>query len=115
VWGRSRKGQPVVRQVTAKERFARTLKAFHQQCRRMRHWSLPEQHRRLTQMLRGHFAYFGISGNSDRLTALRFQVRGCWRKWLLRRSAERHLPWAAFARIAARFPLPLPVLVHRYA
>lgn len=115
VWGRSRKGAAVVRQLTAKDRFARTLKAFAVQCRRMRHWPLRDQHRRLTQMLRGHFAYFGITGNYARLSALRYQVRGCWRKWLQRRSAKRDLPWAAFARIAERFPLPTPVIIHRYA
>jgi len=115
VWGCSRQGKAVVRQFTAKDRHARTLKAFTRQCRRMRHWPLRDQHRRLIRMLRGHFAYFGITGNYDRLRALRYQVRGCWRKWLLRRSAKRHLPWPAFARIAARFPLPPPVIGHRYA
>jgi retron-type reverse transcriptase len=40
VWGRSRKGSVVVRQYTAKERFARTLRAIYAQCRTMRHWLL---------------------------------------------------------------------------
>jgi RNA-directed DNA polymerase len=115
VWGRSRKGKAMVRQRTAKERFARTLKAFGQQCRHMRHWSLSDQHRRLAQMLRGHFAYFGITGNSDRLNDLHHQVRCCWRKWLSRRSDRRNLPWTAFAQIEARLPLPKPLILHRYA
>ena len=114
VWGRSRKGKAVVRQLTAKDRLARTLKAFTAQCRGMRHWPLRDQHRRLTQMLRGHFAYFGITGNYDRLNDLRYQVRRCWRKWLSRRSDRRNLPWTAFARIEAHFPLPTPVIIHRY-
>ena len=115
VWGRSRKGRVVVRQLTAKDRFARTLKAFTAQCRAMRHRPLPDQHRRLTQMLRGHYAYFGISGNCDRLCDLLYHVRCCWRKWLSRRSDRRNLPWAAFAGIETRFPLPTPVIIHRYA
>lgn len=114
VWGRSRKGKAVVRQLTAKDRLARTLKAFTQQCRGMRHWPLRDQHRRLAQMLRGHFAYFGITGNYDRLNDLLYQVRRCWRKWLSRRSDRRNLPWTAFARIEARFPLPAPIIIHRY-
>lgn len=113
-WGCSRKGKAVVRQLTAKDRLARTLKAFTQQCRGMRHWPLRDQHRRLTQMLRGHFAYFGITGNYDRLNDLVYQVRRCWRKWLSRRSDRRNLPWTAFTRIEARFPLPTPVIIHRY-
>jgi len=114
LWGRSRKGRAVVRQFTAKDRFVRTLKAFTQQCRAMRHCPLPDQHQRLTQMLRGHFAYFGISGNYRRLSDLLYQVRRCWRKWLSRRSDRRDLPWSAFARLEVRFPLPTPVIVHRY-
>jgi RNA-directed DNA polymerase len=114
VWGRSRKGNAVVRQLTAKDRLARTLKAFTQQCCRMRHWPLRDQHRRLAQMLRGHFAYFGITGNYDRLNNLLYQVRRCWRKWLSRRSDRRNLPWTVFARIEAHFPLPAPVIIHRY-
>lgn len=114
VWGRSRKGKAVVRQLTAKDRLARTLKAITAQCRGMRHWPLRDQHRRLAQMLRGHFAYFGITGNYDRLNDLLYQVRRCWRKWLSRRSDRRNLPWTAFARIEARFPLPTPVIIHRY-
>jgi group II intron reverse transcriptase/maturase len=115
VWGRSRKGWTVVRQLTAKDRFARTLKAFSQQCRRMRHWPLPDQQRRLSQMLSGHYAYFGITGNSVRLSHLRYQVCCCWRKWLSRRSDRRNVSWQAFGRLAARFPLPRPVILHRYA
>ena len=114
VWARSRKGKAVVRRLTAKDRFARTLKAFNEQCRAMRHWPLVDQHRRLSQMLRGHFAYFGLTGNYDRLNDLHYHVHRCWRKWLSRRSSRRDLSWAAFARIAARFRLPTPVIVHRY-
>jgi len=48
-------------QRTAKDRLARTLKALNEQCRLMRPWPLAEQHRRLCQILKGHFAYFGNS------------------------------------------------------
>ena len=115
VWGRSRKGKLVVRQVTAKDRFARTLKAIDQQCRRMRHWMLREQHQRLCQMLRGHYAYFGLSDNGVRLDALCHQAQRCWRKWLSRRSNESSLSWARFKRVLEHLPLPRPRLVHHYA
>jgi group II intron reverse transcriptase/maturase len=114
VWGKSRKGYSVVRQQTAKDRFARTLAAIRDRCRRMRHEPLPDQHRQLSQLLRGHFAYFGISGNSARLGDLRYQARRIWRKWLSRRSNKSRVTWEIFARIEARFPLPPPSIVHRY-
>jgi hypothetical protein len=66
-------------------------------------------------MLKGHYAYFGISGNYERLTTLPYQVARIWRKWLSRRSYERSIPWVAFTRILQLFPLPQPRTVHRYA
>jgi hypothetical protein len=44
VWGKSRKGKNVVRQVTAKKRYARALAAVVDWCRTHRHQSFPEQH-----------------------------------------------------------------------
>ncbi|MDP3671411.1 MAG: reverse transcriptase domain-containing protein [Telluria sp.] len=114
IWVRSRKGWPVVKQITAKDRLARAVKAVNQQCRKMRHWSVRDQHQKLCRMLKGHFAYFGISGNSKRLTSLKYLAERCWRKWLSRRSSKSNIPWAAFKEILKRFPLPQARIVHRY-
>ena len=115
VWVTSEKGRAMVRQLTAKDRVARTLKAISQVCRNMRTRPLRDQHQRLSRMLKGHYAYFGISGNYERLATLPYQVARIWRKWLSRRSNERSMPWAAFTRILQLFPLPQPRIVHRYA
>lgn len=61
-WGASRKGDTVVYQKTTKGRIARTLKSFNQYCRKFRHKSLGEQYIALNRKLRGHYAYFGITG-----------------------------------------------------
>jgi RNA-directed DNA polymerase len=114
VWGKSRKGHRVVRQQTAKDRFARALEAINEKCRRIRTEPLVDQHRQLSQKLKGHFAYFGISGNSKRLAALHYETRRIWRQWLSRRSNNSRVTWDVFARIEKRFPLPLPKIVHRY-
>src|SRR6202040_2468492 len=63
VWGKSRKGKNVVRQVTAKNRYARALAAVSDWCRTNRHLSIPEQHAQLVAKMRGHYAYYGITGN----------------------------------------------------
>ena len=115
LWGKSRNGKAMVWQRTAKDRLARTLKAINQQCRRMRHWPVAEQHHRLCQMLQGHFAYFGIRGNSQRLAAVLHQTRRIWRKWLSRRSWASYVTWVQFVRLVATYPLPAPRIVHRYA
>jgi RNA-directed DNA polymerase len=112
-WGKTRKGQVTMWQRTAKDRLARTLKVINRQCRVMRHWPVAEQHRRLCRMLQGHYAYFGISGNSQRLGAVLHQARRAWRKWLSRRSWKSYVTWAQFSRMVAVYPLPLPRIIHR--
>jgi group II intron reverse transcriptase/maturase len=115
VWVITRRGKAAVRQLTAKDRLARALKALSDQCRQMRHWMLREQHARLCQMLRGYYAYFGIGGNARRLGHLRYHAERYWRKWLSRRSAKRRLGWAQFARLLKLLPLPAPRIIHPYA
>jgi RNA-directed DNA polymerase len=115
VWVTSEKGRAMVRQLTAKDRVARTLKTISRVCRSMRTRPLRDQHQRLCRMLKGHYAYFGISGNYERLATVPYQVARIWRKWLSRRSNERSMPWVAFTKILNLFPLPQPRIVHRYA
>ena len=114
VWGRSRWGMSAVRQYTAKDRLARTIRAFNECCKRVRHWSLADQQLRLSQMLQGHYAYFGISSNIERLQALHRAATRLWRKWLSRRTRLPCLSWESFLRLLARFPLPVPRIIHRY-
>jgi group II intron reverse transcriptase/maturase len=112
VWGRSRAGKLAVKQLTAKDRFARTLTNFNEQVRAMRHRPVREQHQRLCRMLNGHYAYFGIRGNFRRLSNLTFQVGKLWRKWLSRRSNAGDITWESFNEILNRFPLPQARIIH---
>jgi hypothetical protein len=57
-----------VRQVTAKQRYARALAAVTAWCRKHRHLPIPEQHTQLVAKMRGHYAYYGIAGNTRRLS-----------------------------------------------
>ena len=65
VWGRSMRGKDVVRQITAKGRFARALKSVHDWCKRYRHLPVKAQQDYLARVIRGHCAYFGLTGNSQ--------------------------------------------------
>src|SRR5512135_389867 len=82
-WGRSRRGRWVVKRKTSKSRFRRGLAAMAQWCRMNRHRALADQHQALSQKLRGHFAYYGITGNADALNRFQRRVIGLWRKWLV--------------------------------
>jgi RNA-directed DNA polymerase len=114
VWGRSRGGRPIVRQVTAKSRYARALAAVTEWCRKNRHRPIPEQHAHLAAMMRGHFAYYGIAGNSRRLRWYARQVVRIWKKWLSRRGRHGNVPWARLTELLKRRPLPPPKITHPY-
>ncbi len=115
VWGRSRRGKSVVYQRTAKDRYARTLKALSRYCQYHRHRPLEEQHAKLSRMLRGHYAYFGITGNGKRLRWLAHRAEHIWRKWLSRRVRNGQIDWQRFKNLLAHYPLPMPRIVHQYA
>jgi group II intron reverse transcriptase/maturase len=112
-WGRSRRGFWVVKRKTASERVSRALRAIGQWCRRHRHLPVEQQWRILAWKVRGHYAYFGITGNTRALRCFHRAVERVWRKWLSRRGGHRPMPWDRFARLLRRYPLPAAVIVHR--
>jgi group II intron reverse transcriptase/maturase len=113
-WAKSRKGNWVVRRRTAKDRLRRALAKVNQWCRTNRHRPIAEQHKTLAAKLRGHFGYFGITGNSRAVSSFAFRVVRTWRKWLNRRSQKARMTWERFGRLMQRYPLPLARLVHRH-
>ena len=115
VWGRSRKGKDMVRQITAKSRFARALAAVSDWCRNHRHLPLRAQHRHLSSIMRGHFAYYGVGGNIRRLRGYAHQAVRIWKKWLSRRDRQSVVPWTRLNEILTRHPLPQPKISHGYA
>ena len=114
-WGLSRRGRWIVRRKTARDRFRRAVRGLWEWCRDHRHWPLAIQHRLLSAKLRGHDAYYGMTGNGLRLAALRYEVTRAWRYWLNRRSQRGLMTWTRFLRLLDRYPLPAPRVVHRRA
>jgi len=113
-WGRSRRGNWVVKQKTAKERLRRALQRVDAWCRQARHWKIREQHRALHRKIAGHYEYYGITGNWRALSRFREAVAKIWFKWLARRSQKRHVNWAWFQRLQERYRLPRPHMAHSY-
>jgi len=62
-------------------------------------------------VLRGHYGYFGITGNATALASFFYEVTQVWQKWLHRRTGRGAMPWR-FMRVLKRFPLPPPRIVH---
>jgi group II intron reverse transcriptase/maturase len=111
-WGRSRRGGWVVKRKTAKGRLKRALQAVSAWCRENRHRPIAEQHRTLTQKLRGHYAYYGITGNFFSLQDFLEGTRRIWRRWLSRRRRGGPLSWPEFLRLEQRYGLPRARVVH---
>jgi group II intron reverse transcriptase/maturase len=112
-WGRSRRGEWVVRRKTAKGRLARTLRRIGEWLREHRHDHVRDQHRALEQKLRGHDGYYGVTGNYRMLARLRRRTERLWHKWLRRRSSKSRLSWERMRALLQRLPLPKPRIVRR--
>ncbi len=65
--------------------------------------------------LRGHYAYFGITGNAKALNSILHRVKVIWHKWLSRRSQKSRITWEKFNLLMSRFPLAPPKIHHRYS
>ena len=111
-WGRSKRGNWVVRRKTSAKRFTRAMQSIREWCRANLHKPLAEQQRVLGQKLRGHCAYYGITGNGNALSAFRHEVQHIWRHWLNRRNREKSMTWERFEKLLARYPLPSAIAIH---
>ena len=111
-WGKSRKGQWVIRRKTSRKRSGRSLKRVSQWCRENMHQPLREQVESLGRKLKGHFGYYGITGNAQALRRYRWNVIRVWRKCLARRGDPQGMPWERMNRLLAFFYLPEARVVH---
>ena len=99
---------------TEKSRLHRSLARLTELMRQIRHRSIREQVFILNQVLRGHYAYYGIAGNFRALQKVQRFVERYWRKMLSSRSRAGYVTWEAFVRIKTCHPLPRPKLALSY-
>jgi group II intron reverse transcriptase/maturase len=112
-WARSRKGTWVMKRKTSTSRFSRGLKVLSEWCRTHRHHTMRDQHRTLSQKLRGHFAYYGITGNSLALGRFRTAATWIWKRWLSRRRRRGgRMTWDQLNHFLKRSPLPPAIAIH---
>jgi len=114
-WRRSRRGQWVVGQKTAKSRLTRAVRKVAEWLRHNRHRKVADQHGDLVPKLRGHYQYYGITGNSRALYSFYEAVRREWHRWLNRRSQRNTTVWERFEQMLRHYVLPRPKIVHAYA
>jgi len=112
-WACSRKGNWWMTCKTRRASFRRAKVSLYDWCRRHRHRSIKEQHAALHRRLRGHFNYFGVSGNYNSMMRLVEATKRAWYKWLCRRSQRTRLTWERFSDMLRWWPLPRPRITVR--
>ena len=111
-WGKSQKGNWAVKRKTMKSRLSCSIQKIDQWCRTHRHQPMREQWKKLCEKVRGHYGYYGITGNARCLKQFLYQVERSWRRWLDRRNSKRSFTWEKFKDFLARYSLPIPKIVH---
>jgi len=109
----SRKGKFMVNRTTNR-------KKFRQKCQDMTAWLKAIRNKApakdwwpiLAAKLRGHYQYYGISGNMPALRRYYSTVLRLTRKWLNRRSQRGKISWRRFMEYLKHYPLPAPRIVH---
>ncbi len=89
----------------AKE-MSQWLRSESKQAKREEWWSV------LRQKLRGHYCYYGISGNMRGIQAFYNRTIELAHKWINRRSERKSYNWKQFRHFVKYNPLPLPKIYH---
>ncbi|MCA1707270.1 MAG: group II intron reverse transcriptase/maturase [Actinobacteria bacterium] len=111
-WGKTRNGGYAVTRQTKGKKFRAALANIGEWCKEHRHESMEQQHRKLSEKVRGHMAYYGIRGNYPALARFRHEAQRLWHYWLQRRSRERTGGEGLWKLLDERFRLPLARIVH---
>ena len=107
-WGLSRKGNPVVKRKTMKSRLKRSLGRSKEWLRANRNMKIRKQWKAINSKLKGHYQYFGVTGNIASLQLYYQEVRRLWCYWLRRRSQRSKMTWERFNRILGYLQLARP-------
>jgi len=97
-------------------------KKFSAKCREMNKWlksvknlvKTKDWWKTLAAKLRGHFQYYGVSGNSASIAKFyRLTIKMLY-KWLNRRSQKRRMNWNKFNAYLTHYPMPRRRIVHKF-
>jgi group II intron reverse transcriptase/maturase len=112
-WEPDRKGKPNVKRRTATKKQQAVLQRLRDWIKERRDQKLAQTMKTLKAKLQGTWNYYGLIGNSRRMSLIYDETCRALHKWLNRRSQKRSLSWAALNRLLARFQIPRPRIVER--
>ena len=99
-------GRFMLKRITDAKRMRAKLHALKSELMRRRHLPVPDQARWLASVLRGHYNYYAVPGNSDAIQAFQNQATRHWYRALRRRSQRTRLNWERMGRLAQRWLPP---------
>ena len=98
-----------VKRKTSKKKFAKKCREINQLMGHMKTWKLKEITAKLNQILTGYYHYYGITDNTERITAFRYHVMKSLFYCLNRRSQKKSYNWVEFLNmIDNSYPLVRP-------
>ena len=111
--GKSRKGRFIVGRRTSRKKFRKKCEELNDWLKCIRNlvptkewWPI------LDAKLRGHYQYYGVSGNMSSLRRYYSLALRLTLKWLNRRSQRKSFNWKRFYDYLKHYPLPKPRITH---
>jgi len=113
-WGRSEKGYVIPKLQTRGKTMRVKLKKMNDWAKKTRSaMPLKEIWKIFKTKLTGHFRYYGVSHNSDRLNEFHRAALSIMFKWLNRRSQRKSFTWEKFWKFVERELTPTPKIYLR--
>ena len=101
---------------TSRKKFKAKLIAFKEWLKKNRTLPTPELMKTAAAKMRGHFAYYGVTDNSQGIARFDHEIRKLLFKWLNRRGKRGCMSWEKFAKLLEKYPLPKPrIMVNLFA
>jgi len=112
---KTRKGAFKVGRKTSRKKFSQKAREMNQWLKSVRNVAKPmEWWKILSAKLRGHFQYYGVSGNYRGIMKYYTLTIRLIYKWLNRRSQKNSFNWDGFNKYLQRHPLPKPKIHHNF-
>jgi group II intron reverse transcriptase/maturase len=110
---KTRAGKFKVGRTTDRKRFRAKMKEMNNWLKSIRNlvpvkdwWPI------LCAKLRGHFQYYGVSGNFRGIERFYYLTKRLIFKWINRRSQKKSFNWERFQEYVIKYPLPIPKIYH---
>lgn len=113
--GLSREGLFLLGRKTSGKKFRKACIEFYNWLRRIRSvMDIKDCWPSLAAKLRGHYNYYGVSGNWRMIAKFGYLALRAVYKWLNRRSQCKSFTWEQLTDYLAHYPLPRPRIVHNF-